>query len=111
MKTKQWFFPVLAILVVIAFQAMPEIAEAAKIQKPDFVEDVDTGKLNAAGAEINKWIFALIAIAIACFASWPGYLFISGKPEEAWEKAKYILLGVGFVAVFGGIVFAVATRF
>ncbi|MCG8313813.1 MAG: hypothetical protein MI976_11400 [Pseudomonadales bacterium] len=79
----------------------------AEIKKPSFVQEANADDLEKAGDEISKWIFIFMAIVIGLFSVRPGYLFVTGKPEEALEKSKEIIIGVVIAVVLGGIAFAV----
>lgn len=88
----------------------PDIAMAIELKKPSFVNDVDADDLEKAGDEISKWIFAFMAVIVGISSVRPGYLYISGKGEEATEKAKDIIIGVIVAVVLGGVAFAVAKQ-
>ena len=101
---KLFYITMFALAVLVTL--WPELA-LAEIKKPDFVKEVNPENLNQAGSEINKWIFIGMAVIIGLFSIRPGYLLITGKPDEALEKSKEIIFGAIAAVVFGGIVFAV----
>ncbi|MDX1694886.1 MAG: hypothetical protein R3208_14060 [Ketobacteraceae bacterium] len=102
-------FIVLIFGLLVISVAFPELA-MAELKKPSFVQDVNADDLEKAGDEISKWIFIFMAIILGLFSVRPGYLFITGKPEEALEKSKEIIIGAVVALVLGGIAFAVANQ-
>jgi hypothetical protein len=98
------------VAICFTFLIAPETLMAIQLKQPSFINSVDTDKLEEAGSEINTWIFAGIAVVIGLFSVRPGYLFITGKPDEALEKSKEIIVGVILAMVLGGIAFAVAAN-
>lgn len=89
--------------------AFPDVA-MAELKKPSFVKEVNADDLEKAGTEISKWIFIFMAVIVGLFSVRPGYLFITGKPEEALEKSKEIIIGVVVALVLGGIAFTVGNQ-
>lgn len=99
----------LVLLTVTTAVLAPELL-AQTLQRPDFVNDIDSSSVQEAGDEINTWIFAFMAIIVAAFSVHPGYLFIVGRAEEGKERLTQILIGVVIALLLGGVAFTVASR-
>lgn len=103
---------VLTVTAVLAGAAIcaftPEIAQATRIETPGYVGSADVSQLNEAGATINTWIFALMAIAVAVSSVRPAWYFLNGNADEGWRTARDVIIGVVLALVMGGIAFSVA---
>ncbi len=107
-KMKSIYTKFLSFYLLVCFSVF---AQAQRIKRPDFVENVDAATLERAGASISVWIFAFIAIVIGLASVVPGYLFVTGQADEAKKWVMNILIGTAITGVFGAIVFGVAALF
>ncbi len=99
------------VLSTSLFFCVPAICWAGKIQRPSGVEEVSAEKIQAAGAELEKYLLMFIGAVFIISCIRPSYLFFTGKSEQAWVCCSDIIIGVVISAILASVGFSVLDKF